>query len=238
MVQAVKTSKRPASSASTPVRGAQKLVGGQELSLGDTAYEELKRRIITLQYPPGSYLNEAQLCKDLVIGRTPVHQAVNRLALEGMINIIPRKGNIVRPVSLEDALAVFEVRLLLEPACVEMAAERASMDEIEAMDRLLEPAERLSARRDIEALMNIDKEFHILLAQCARNKVLEQTLMRLHERSLRFWFISLSDQDHVANVVDEHRDIVESLRRRDGAAARKLMRTHIESARDRISRAA
>jgi DNA-binding GntR family transcriptional regulator len=165
----------------------------------------------------------------------PIFGLTHRRGSPDLSDAIPRKGNIVKPISLEDALAVFEVRLMLEPACVEqLAAERASIDEIDAMARLLEPAERLIARRDIEALMNIDKEFHILLAQCARNEVLEQTLMRLHERSLRFWFISLSDQGHVASVVDEHHEIVESLRRRDGAASMQLMRKHIESARGRI----
>lgn len=207
---------------------------GPAPSLNETAYEEVKRRIITLVYPPGSYINEAQLCSDLDIGRTPVHQAVNRLALEGMINIIPRKGMIVRPISLEDALAVFEVRLLLEPACVRLAAKLASSDELNAMTKLLEPTAHLVAARDIEGLMNIDKDFHILLARSARNKVLEQMLMRLHERSLRFWFISLSDRDHVTNVIDDHQEIVEMLRRRDGESAENLMRRHIEAARDRI----
>ena len=215
-----------------PVR--RKKVLTMPMSLTEAAYEELKRRIITLVYPPGSYINEAQLCEDLQIGRTPVHQAVNRLSLEGMINIIPRKGNIVSPISLEDALAVFEVRLILEPECARIAARLASESQIKSMDALLAPARRLIDRREIEVLMNIDRDFHILLAGCARNKVLEQMLMRLHERSLRFWFVSLSDEHHVATVIDEHVEIVDCLRRRDGEKAAGIMRDHIQSARERI----
>lgn len=207
---------------------------GRGRSLTDIAYEEIKRRIITLTYQPSSYLNEAQLCDDLGIGRTPVHQAVNRLALEGMINIIPRKGIIVSPISLDDAMAVFEVRLMVEPACARLAAERASAKELQEMQDLLLQANALMEQRDIEGLMQIDRSFHSLIAHSSKNKVLEQILLRLHERSLRFWFISLSDKVHVSMVSHQHQDIINKLVERDADGVEHLVKAHIEAARDRI----
>ena len=76
----------------------------RDAALSDVAYEKIKHRIITLAFRPGEHLNEARVCDALDIGRTPVHQAFCRLALEGMVEIIPRKGVIVRPVSLNEVM--------------------------------------------------------------------------------------------------------------------------------------
>ena len=83
-------------------------------SLRDAAYEAIKHRIITCAFRPGEYINEAYVSAVLGIGRTPVHQAIDRLMLEGMLDVIPRKGVIVKPVSLDEIMQIVEVRLLNE----------------------------------------------------------------------------------------------------------------------------
>src|SRR5690606_8086580 len=108
-------------------------------SLRARAYGEIKRRIITLQYRPGEYLNEAMISDQLGIGRTPVHQALDRLMLEDMVEVIPRKGVIVRPVSLDEVLQLVEVRLVNETHCAALAAQRATEAEIEHMAAILAP---------------------------------------------------------------------------------------------------
>lgn len=85
-------------------RGRARVERLEPRSLRARAYEEIKRRIITLRYEPGAYLNEARVSEQLGIGRTPVHQALDRLMLEGMVEVIPRKGVVVRPVSLDEVL--------------------------------------------------------------------------------------------------------------------------------------
>lgn len=227
----------PRSNPIPPILTTPRLARGTEDGLGslsDRAYELLKRRIITLRYAPGTYINEAQLCADLGLGRTPVHQAVNRLALEGMVQTMPRKGNIVAPISLNDALTVFEVRLIIEPAAARLAAERATDADHTAMRALLERSQALLQSVDIEALMEIDRDFHILLARATRNPLLEQTLVRLHERALRFWFVSLSSQQNVPGVADEHQEVVARIVARDADGAEHAMQRHIVSSRDRI----
>ncbi len=209
---------------------------GGAVLLREAAREEIMRRIIRLDYRPGQYVNAAQVSADLGIGATPVNQALNRLMHEGMVEIIPRKGAIVRPVSLEEILQIIDVRLVNECHCARLAAERAGDGELDALEALLDRADRLVAARDVEGLMLLDREFHLRLGRAARNPVLAELLVGLHERSLRFWFISLSDEEHLAAVQDEHRAVAERLRARDPEGAAAAVRAHIESFRATISR--
>jgi len=215
-------------------RAAQASSGAHAPSLAEAAYERMKLGIISLRYRPGAYVNEAQLCNELELGRTPVHQAVLRLALEGMLEVVPRKGIIVKPISLQEVTASVEVRLINEPACARLAAERCTPEEYAALTACLRRGERLIGARDITGLMNVDREFHSMLARASRNALLEQILQRLHEQSLRFWFISLSDPSHLKAVDCEHWEVLRALERHDPDAAEAAMRSHIESFRDHI----
>ncbi len=220
-----------------PRRGGPSVVAREGAGLlREAACEEIKRRIIRLEYRPGTYINAAQVSADLGIGVTPVIQALNKLMHEGMVQIMPRKGAIVRPVSLEEILQLIDVRLVNESYCARLAAERASEAEITAIEAVLDRAERLVGRRDIEGLMLLDREFHLRLSRAARHPVLAELLLGLHERSLRFWFISLSDEEHLAAVHREHRAIADALRARDPDAIEAAVRSHIESFRATISR--
>jgi DNA-binding GntR family transcriptional regulator len=205
-------------------------------SLAKQAYDAMKLCIISLEYRPGSYLIEAAIAKKLGFGRMPVHEAIARLAHEGMLQIIPRKGVVVRPISLDEALANIEARLVNEPAAARFAAERASADDVAGIESILEGAAPLVARRDIKGLMQIDWRYHSAIARATRNPVLEDILARLHERSLRFWFISLSDLSHLQQVHDEHQLILRAFKAHDGAAAENAVREHIESFRETIKR--
>ena len=101
-------------------------------SLRDRAYDEIKRRIITLDFKPGAYLNEAQISEELSIGRTPVHQALDRLMIEGMVEVIPRKGVLVRSVSLDEVRNLIEVRLINEPHRSHIACGTRSRGDMDA----------------------------------------------------------------------------------------------------------
>lgn len=203
-------------------------------SLRDRAYDEIKRRIITLGYRPGAYLNEAQISDDLQIGRTPVHQALDRLMLEGMVDVIPRKGVLVKAISMEEVRNLIEVRLINEPYAAALAAERVTDGELAHIDGILKQADAAEARRDIEELMNLDRRFHEAIARAARNEVLTDVITALQDRLARFWFISLSDDDQLSRVDDEHEMVLEGLRARDPAVARAAMSQHIDSFRANI----
>ena len=206
-------------------------------SLRDQAYLEIKRRINRLEYRPGAYLNEAQISRQLKIGRTPVHQALDRLMREGLLQVIPRKGVVVQSISLDEVLHLLEARLVNEPYCVGLAVERATPDDIARMQELLAAAGPLIRARDRERLMNLDRSFHRLISQAAHNAVLADILTRLHERSLRFWFIAFGDDLQLRRVDEEHRAILAAVRAGNRAEAEAAMRAHIESSRKHIMRA-
>ncbi|HEY4276141.1 MAG TPA: GntR family transcriptional regulator [Rhizomicrobium sp.] len=211
-----------------PKKQAGKEEASASTSLRDVAYEEIKQRIITLHYRPGAYINEAQICKELDIGRTPVHMAIDRLSLESMVEIIPRKGVIVRPVSIEDLKQVVETRLINEPPAAGLAAVRATDEELRRLRKIAEKA-RLAKRHDVMQLMELDREFHATIANSTRNTILAQILKSVHERSLRQWFISLSDAKHQKEIADEHEEVIDSIASRNPKTAETVMRSHINS---------
>src|SRR6476660_5114114 len=109
-------------------------------SLRDAAYEAIKHRIITCKFKPGECINEASVSTLLGLGRTPVHQAIDRLMLEDMVEVIPRKGVIVKPVILQDVMQMIDVRMINETQCARLAAERADENHIESLSRVVTQA--------------------------------------------------------------------------------------------------
>ena len=206
------------------------------LSLRDQAYEAIKDRIITCEFRPGECINEASVSALLGLGRTPVHQAIDRLMLEEMVDVIPRKGVIVKPVILQDVMQMIEVRLVNETQCARLAAERAEDGHITDMSAALAKATRAIDEQDIHTLMTLDREFHQLLASASKNFELAEILRRLNERSLRFWFISFTTPDHHRSFQRQHEAVFEAVRKHDADDAANAMRVHIEAFRKSVAR--
>jgi len=208
---------------------------GAVASLRETAYEAIKHRIITCAFRPGEYINELQLSAMLKIGRTPVHQALDRLMVEGMVEVIPRKGVIVKPVSLNEVLQIIEVRLINEPYGARLAAEHANDADLTELADVLKRARHWAALRNVDNMMLLDREFHLLIARAAKNSVLTELLRNLHDRSLRFWFISLNAPSQYQTVQAEHAAIFDAIEQRNGDDAEVAMRRHIESFRSNVT---
>ncbi|MBB1630248.1 MULTISPECIES: GntR family transcriptional regulator [Cupriavidus] len=205
-------------------------------ALREQAYAEIKRRIISCEFRPGEPLNEAQVAALLGIGRTPVHQALHRLEVEGLVSILPRKGVLVSPLSLNEVLDMIEVRATNEVLCATLACERAHESDLKAMREIVDRSPDLIARRDITGLAALDLKFHTAMSAASRNRVLADLLRGLHEKQARFWFLSLSDPQHLENVYQEHRVIIDALERRDVPAVREAIREHIDEFRKNIIR--
>ena len=204
-------------------------------SLREAAYDAIKHRIIICAFKPGEYINELQLSSMLKIGRTPVHQALDRLMIEGMVEVIPRKGVIVKPVSLNEVLQIIEVRLINEPFGSRLAAQHANDADLAELADVLKRSKHWASLRNVENMMLLDREFHLLMARAARNDVLIELLRNLHERSLRFWFISLNAPTQYESVLHEHNAILEAVRLRNPDRAEAAMREHIESFRANVT---
>ena len=204
-------------------------------SLREEAYEAIKLRIITCALKPGEYVNELQLSVLLAIGRTPVHQALERLMLEGMVDIIPHKGAIVRPFRINEVLQIAEARSINEIHCARLAAERAGDHNVAALEDILARTKHWASVRNVEKLVLLDRAFHRELASAAQNDALAELLRGLHERSLRFWFVYHGAPDQHDNVRRQHQTILAAVRKRDPKSAETSMRVHMESLRQNIA---
>lgn len=214
--------------ARVPFAGARAGLRTKTVNQADIAYERLKAAIITLALPPNTPLNEAMVCEELGLGRTPVHQACHRLALEGLVQIVPRKGIVIPPLSMDDFFDLVGARRVNEPACAALAATRISEAAVKDLAAIVAESRRLG-RDDLAGLIVLDQRFHEIIAQACGNRVIAGILKNLNDRSARFWALSLSNEAHRAETIEEHARIVAGLKRRDAALAATAMNEHIDS---------
>lgn len=224
------------SARSTKQRARAKPKPAEPQPLSEQAYGAIKQRIITLEYRPGQYLNESAICTDLGFTRMPVHQALHRLQLEGLVDIIPRKGVIVRADSLNEMLDLMDTRLLVEPHCSALASERATKSQIEQLQEILNVSRSKMTRETMDEFMALDQSFHRALIVAARNRVLGEVVTSLHERSARIWYLHFWSDDDLHRTQLEHEDVLKAVVGADPEAAQAAMHRHIMSLRRRMAR--
>lgn len=205
----------------------------KSIPLGQQAYEEIRQRIITLELAPGSVLDETELQEELGVGRTPIREAVKRLALENLVTIVPRRGMFVAEIGVNDLQRLLEVRLVLETLAVRLAAQRGTAEHWRRMDALLQqPA--ASVLDDPAALIRADEAFHEVIYDAADNEYLQDSLAVLLRLNERLWYHFLPGSDGLELTTADHRAIAESLQARDGARAEALMLQHIKRVQERL----
>src|SRR5262245_57099841 len=207
--------------------------------LSERAYEAIKERILSLELRPGQFVNEQGLCAMLGLGRMPVHQAVHRLMTDGLLEIMPRKGIIIGMDSINEVLTGLEARSVLEPHITALAADRATPEQIEAMERVLAQSRRIVDQRFRRELMELDRRFHQAVAEASGNHVLVDVQRPLHERSARIWsLIVMRRPDGLRLTQEEHEAVLEAIKRRNREAARQAMQNHLASLRRRVKEGA
>ncbi|WP_143516183.1 GntR family transcriptional regulator [Pusillimonas sp. T2] len=206
-------------------------------SLTEQAYTLIKDKILSLELRPGLFLNEAALCAMTGFGRMPVHQAIQRLRMEGLIEVIPRKGLVVRFDSLHDILELIEARLTMEPEVVALAAQRVTPEQIEELRGLLVRSKALTSQTKRDEFSQIDHAFHSLIALAAGNKFLADAQRPLHDRSNMMWHLRVMPDDGLVVTQREHEAILEAIIKQDAQAAREAMRAHLMSLQKRILKA-
>ncbi|MEA2331683.1 MAG: hypothetical protein QOK00_3669 [Thermoleophilaceae bacterium] len=195
--------------------------------VAERAYMELRDRIVTLRLAPGTVLREDELMRDLDIGRTPLREAVKRLALENLVAVQPRRGTFVAAVEAADIVNITEVRAELEGYAAELAAARMDDAARVAAEALLHEVEKLSRPDDQDWLMRFDERIHRFTWEAAGNPYLSETLERYFTHSLRVWYLVLDRLPGLGHAVHDQTHLLEALLERDGARARDIMREHV-----------
>ncbi|HUC63288.1 MAG TPA: GntR family transcriptional regulator [Alphaproteobacteria bacterium] len=213
----------------------EKLFGGEYspegATLTDQAYQELEEQIVTLDIAPGTVVSEAQLSKRLGIGRTPTREALQRLARERLVVIMPRRGIVVSEINVQTQLQLIEVRRELERLLAQSAARRATEAQRARFAELAEAMKRCAESGDGDGFMKLDREFNQLALAAARNGFLASALALVHGLSRRFWFAFHREVGDLAATATLHatvaRAIAEGDRERAAAASDRLM-AHVE----------
>jgi DNA-binding GntR family transcriptional regulator len=159
-----------------------------DLTFTDRAYHELEERIVTLSLAPGAVLSEQGLANDLEIGRTPIREALQRLARDGLVTVLPRRGILVSTINLETQLKVLEVRRELERLMARLAAERADDGQRRAFADIAKGMLAAAEKNDDRAFMRLDKTFNALVAAAARNEFATRSMGLMNGLSRRFWY--------------------------------------------------
>jgi DNA-binding GntR family transcriptional regulator len=197
--------------------------------LADRAYADLRDRIVTLQIAPGEPIDEDLLGAELGIGRTPVREAIKRLALENLVTVFPRRGTFASEINITDLADISDVRIQLEGHAAYRAAERLSDSQRAELDELLRDLAGSQGSGDVEALMALDTRVHRFVHRCAGNPYLEETLGRYFNLSLRIWYLVLDRLPHLLDRVHEHDDLLRAIAGGETERAREIIAEHIET---------
>jgi DNA-binding GntR family transcriptional regulator len=189
----------------------------------DTAYSELKRRIMDNAYPPNRRYLENELAAELGMSRTPVREALIRLEKDGLIELTPRHGMRVLPLSPEDMREIYEALTCLETAAAEMFAERKPDDKIlRPMEKAVADMEAALDKHDLDSWAEADERFHrYLLEQCGNNRI---AAMAFGEWDIvhRARVLTMRLLPPPSKSTEEHRTLLEALRQGNGKLARRI----------------
>lgn len=192
----------------------------EQESQAQMAYRVLEEMIVTLKLPPGSKISEKSLHRALGIGRTPLREALQRLAIEGTVRIMPRAGVIVSEIDIADQFKLIEVRRELEKILAGRAARLASAEERKVFERLAARFD-LAAEADSESVfIETDREFNELVVETARNPYAAYAIGPIEAQTRRFWYLYFSRFGDLPRVCLLHSAIARAIAASDEAGAR------------------
>jgi DNA-binding GntR family transcriptional regulator len=205
------------------------------LTDADRAYLQIKEKIITVEMPPGSVIQESKLMEELGLGRTPIREALKQLQSENLVVVAPRRGMFVADVAITDLQQVYEIRVELESLCARLAAERVNSEQLIEFRHLVTEYERApSDKCDKRLLLSLDRRFHQLVAEAAGNKFLRNEVEKFYNLSLRIWYLALNRVQLADIDVIAHIEILDAIKARDLERSDLRMRDHIRHFHDTI----
>jgi DNA-binding GntR family transcriptional regulator len=198
------------------------------MSASRRVYLWLRRRIVEMDMLPGARVVERDIAEEFGTSRTPVHEAVQRLADEGLIEIVPRSGTFVARIPLDALEEANLVRHALETAIIEKAAERVAPEDTARLRAILAEQEAAIAANDRAAFHRTDERFHALLAELSGYPGVWPIIQQAKTQMDRYRQLTLPLEGRMAGVLEEHRTVVAAIEARDPVRAVAAMREHLD----------
>lgn len=218
---------------SRPFDGLDLSIDGLQ-GLPSRVYAILKSRILTCAFRPGMRIIEKDLTEALHVSRTPLREALNRLALERLVELTPYRGYAVAPVRLDDIRNLCELRRIVESEAAGLAAERASTDDVAELLRMAELRYAPGDPATYQTYLQDNSNFHRAVARCTRNERLEATVASVLEQIQRPMYLALDVGLDAGPATAEHLDIVAAIRDHDPERARRVTREQLVNTEKRI----
>ncbi|MDZ7591734.1 MAG: GntR family transcriptional regulator [Rubrivivax sp.] len=201
----------------------------------DAAYQQIRRRILDNDWPPGHRALEQEVAAALDMSRTPVREALMRLQNEGLVEVVPRHGMRVLPVSATDMQEIYQIFGVLECLAAELlAARKPGAKELQPLVDATTAMDKALKADDLEAWAIADEHFHQHLVELAGNRQLQATVLNYWDRAHRARMFSLRLRPTPVNSTKEHMQMVERLRAGDVEGAARVTRAHRERARHEL----
>ena len=188
-------------------------------TLTEQAYRLIEERIVTLRLKPGDVISEQILSATFNIGRTPIREALQRLALEGLITVLPRKGILVSDLNPRNQLLVLEVRREIERLLSRAGAERANQQQRDRFTEIAQGMDRAAKRKDDIAFMRLDRELNRLIIEAAHNDYAARSMKLLQGLSRRFWYMHYRDAADLPLCARLHANQARAIAQGNGEAA-------------------
>jgi DNA-binding GntR family transcriptional regulator len=200
------------------------LDGASARSQSERAYLLIRDQIVTLKLRPAAVIEESRLRQELQLGRTPIREALQRLAHEKLVSFVPHRGTFVTDINITDLARLTEVRVELEGYAARLAAERATPQDREALELLRRELTELDI--DPEGLIHLDQRIHRMVYRASHNHFLEDVCERYFNLSLRLWFLVLP-RLHLKEAVEEQAETLDAVLAREGPRAEAALRRHV-----------
>ncbi|WP_428416329.1 GntR family transcriptional regulator [Methylibium sp.] len=197
-------------------------------SLTATAYEMIEEMIVKLELLPGAAISEAELSARLQIGRTPVREALQRLAREHLVSILPQRGVLVSEIDIKRQLRLLETRREVERLVVRCAARRATEAERARFEELATEFDVAGKQNDETRFIRADKEFNDLSLRASRNEFAAGAMGLMHGLSRRFWYLHYRQAADTPLMAKLHGALARAISQRDEAAAAQAMEALID----------
>jgi len=193
-----------------------RLMGKTKLS--DQAYKRLEELIVTLQLQPGSVVTEADLIRMIEIGRTPTREALQRLASQGLVTPLPRRGILINQLNLTQYFAVLHTRRVLDRLITTSAARKATRQQRQALQQCSAAMRKAATRNDMSEFMRADHDLDRILEEAAQNPFAAHASAPLHVHCRRLWYTYRHDRD-VARTAKLHTNLITAVARGNESAA-------------------